>query len=84
MGTGLSGAGAPAGVVSTRAAGTAPPVVAAVVDEGAAVRSVRAAARRCVPGSRALQRVKFTEDYLAESFRTSSAGSAASCGSAAG
>ncbi|GGX91585.1 hypothetical protein GCM10010515_68420 [Streptomyces fructofermentans] len=51
-----AGAGGPASVGrSTRAAGTelsgADPV---------GEPSVRAAARRCVPGSRALQRVKFT------------------------
>ncbi len=46
----------PAGAADVGAAGAA--------DAGGVARSDRAAARRCVPGSLALQRVKITEVYL--------------------
>lgn len=53
--------------VPSAAAGTADGAGAAVGETAGvpgAARSDRAAARRCVPGSLALQRVKITEGYL--------------------
>ena len=62
----VGAAGVPSGAAGTvDGAGAAAGGAAGVPDAGrGAARSDRAAARRCVPGSLALQRVKITEGYL--------------------
>ena len=65
---GVAGRGRPAGGRGLRLG------VLGAGPRGRGVRSSRAAARRCVPGSRALQRVKFTEFWPRVSVRCVAAG----------